>query len=517
MNAATYCRVSSEAQRDRHTIDSQRRILPQYVREQGWELVKAYEDEGKSAETIEARPGFKQLLADLGKGLFDVVVVIDLDRLSRSEEIHSIYQQFRDRGCLVATPSMGVINLSQKEGYLNAGIRGLLSFYEKESIKERCFRGKIEKAKHGRYIGGRLPIGYGRGPGDSIVVVEQEAAFVRYIMRLVAEDGLTVPSIREQLEAEGVPSRYGGKWWTSTVQRILENTAYYGRFRFNRRDRRGRRKPEEEVVEIEIPAIVTKEYWDLVQKTLTDHRRFSARNRRHNYLCSGLLRCGSCGSNVTGCGSGSYYYYRCWNARNKRYGLPCDVPHFPVAKVDAAVWDIFKQLLSNPQILRELVLSFHRDDEKPELERKLQRSNRDIAQKGKETERVVKLYRRGLIPEQICNRQLREIGTEREVLEKERNFIKSRLQSLEASAGNIRYLEALMGVLGRKLTHFLDFGTRRSLIKAVIGDGGIVIRRDGEIEIYADPSLSELLATNHISWGADALSISIRSGFPNLS
>ena len=59
---AIYLRVSSDDQRQRGTIESQRTTLVEYAEREGWEYV-IYEDDGISGATIANRPGMKSLLA----------------------------------------------------------------------------------------------------------------------------------------------------------------------------------------------------------------------------------------------------------------------------------------------------------------------------------------------------------------------------------------------------------------------------------------------------------------------
>jgi len=70
-----------------NSLDAQREACEAYIRSQaheGWKLVKtAYDDGGFSGGTIE-RPALQRLLADLGRGLVDVIVVYKIDRLTRS-------------------------------------------------------------------------------------------------------------------------------------------------------------------------------------------------------------------------------------------------------------------------------------------------------------------------------------------------------------------------------------------------------------------------------------------------
>src|SRR3569833_953270 len=92
VRAVSYARVSSLAQRERHTIASQISTLPAFVALRGWRLAKpadTYVDDGHTAKagSLLQRAAFTRLMADAARGEFDVVVVVDLDRLTRSEDL----------------------------------------------------------------------------------------------------------------------------------------------------------------------------------------------------------------------------------------------------------------------------------------------------------------------------------------------------------------------------------------------------------------------------------------------
>jgi DNA invertase Pin-like site-specific DNA recombinase len=92
VRAACYLRVSSQAQREADTIESQRRVLPEFIACRGWTIaqpVETYVDDGRTAKAgqLEKRLGLAALLRDAANGLFDVVVTMDVDRLTRSEDL----------------------------------------------------------------------------------------------------------------------------------------------------------------------------------------------------------------------------------------------------------------------------------------------------------------------------------------------------------------------------------------------------------------------------------------------
>jgi len=86
---AVYTRKSSEEglEQNFNSLHAQREACEAFIKSQaseGWKLVKtAYDDGGLSGGTME-RPALRRLLADIGEGLVDVVVVYKVDRLTRS-------------------------------------------------------------------------------------------------------------------------------------------------------------------------------------------------------------------------------------------------------------------------------------------------------------------------------------------------------------------------------------------------------------------------------------------------
>ena len=81
MNCGIYYRVSTAAQ----DLDVQKNALPSFAKQRQWNIVGEYEDDGVSGSSIEARQGFKQLLASMRKGEFQVLVVNEISRITRAE------------------------------------------------------------------------------------------------------------------------------------------------------------------------------------------------------------------------------------------------------------------------------------------------------------------------------------------------------------------------------------------------------------------------------------------------
>jgi site-specific DNA recombinase len=81
--AAIYARVSSDKQKEEHTISSQTAALRDFAREQGFHVPDEWviEDEGYSGATL-VRPGLERVRDLAAEGQIDAVLVYSPDRLS---------------------------------------------------------------------------------------------------------------------------------------------------------------------------------------------------------------------------------------------------------------------------------------------------------------------------------------------------------------------------------------------------------------------------------------------------
>jgi DNA invertase Pin-like site-specific DNA recombinase len=148
MRAALYLRVSTLDQNP----ESQLHDLLQLAQQRGWEVVGRYVDHGVSG-TRSRRPGLDQLMADAGRGKFDVVVCWACDRMARS------VRHFLE--VLDELNHVGVAFVSYREQIDTAGplgraimvIVGAIAELERSLIIERVRAGMRRAKLEGRHIG----------------------------------------------------------------------------------------------------------------------------------------------------------------------------------------------------------------------------------------------------------------------------------------------------------------------------------------------------------------------------
>ena len=84
-NAGIYVRLSQEDMRagESLSIEHQKMMLTKYVKEQGWNLIDIYVDDGYSGTDFD-RPGVQRLLEDAKNGNINLIICKDLSRFGRN-------------------------------------------------------------------------------------------------------------------------------------------------------------------------------------------------------------------------------------------------------------------------------------------------------------------------------------------------------------------------------------------------------------------------------------------------
>jgi DNA invertase Pin-like site-specific DNA recombinase len=270
LRCAIYTRKSSEEGLDQsfNSLHAQREACSAYILSQageGWsQNAEVYDDGGYSGGSMD-RPGLKALMADIGKGQIDVVVVYKVDRLTRSlADFARIVELFDAKGISFVSITQA-FNTTTSMGRLTLNV--LLSFaqFEREVTGERI-RDKIAASKKkGLWMGGRPPLGYD-GVDRKLVINPAEAAKVRDIfLRFLAAP--SVMALANNLEAAGVQSKSwlgrkgqmlgGGPLGKGALYHLLANEVYRGGIRHR-----------EHVYPDCHPAIIDLALWEAVQARL---------------------------------------------------------------------------------------------------------------------------------------------------------------------------------------------------------------------------------------------------------
>jgi site-specific DNA recombinase len=94
----------------------------------------------------------------------------------------------------------------------------------------------------------------------------------------------------------------GETHWGSSYAVVPEKTTNHEKYKKIKKSSR-RKRPEEEWIKIPVPKIIEPELFEQANKQLKDNFALCQRNKKNEYLLSGMIKC-TCGRNRAGEGAG---------------------------------------------------------------------------------------------------------------------------------------------------------------------------------------------------------------------
>jgi site-specific DNA recombinase len=449
---AIYARVSTDDQADKgYSLPSQLDSCRDYADRLGYTVTVEFREDVSGATPIIERLQGSRLSEMVRRREVDAVIVHQVDRLSRDiVDLLATVRSWLRAGVEIYAGDVGKI---ESELDIVLVIKGWQGSDERKKIRERSMRGKRAKASTGRVIGSRSPYGYQhtRDHNGKIVnfePIDSQAQIVRliydwYVIGDETGKRLSAGAIARKLSAMGVPTpgelnpgyhrkRETGMWQTCTVLSIIANEVYAGVWRFGVRigDSRNTRPPEEHIP-VAVPAIVDRGLWEAAQAQRKHNKQFSRRNAKHDYLLSGLIRCG-CGSALCGEYFSNHRYYTCsW--RNSHHTAieerTCKARSVRAQAIEADVWDsivgIFSDTPRLERLLRvaqqeELAALDPKREELSTVEAMITDAEREAVEIGQALKRASGIVGKALERDmENINRRYEALGKRREVLQAE--------------------------------------------------------------------------------------------------
>ena len=275
-----------------------------------------------SGETIAGRPVMQQLLQDVEAGIWQGVLVMEVERLGRGNTLDQgiILNAFKYSSTKIITPMKSYDpNDEFDEEYFE--FSQFMSRREYKTILRRMQRGREASVKEGKFAGSIAPFGYRRvklpqEKGFTLEIEDAEAAAVRLAYELYAygdpqPDGTFADigraTIAKRLDQMGIRNRKGGTWATASVTRMLQNPVYIGKVHWNRRPEKkhtenGKIKKARPLAENYLlvdglhEPIIPEELWNLAQAKMKQHYRPTGVNGIMQNPLAGLVHCSYCGN-----------------------------------------------------------------------------------------------------------------------------------------------------------------------------------------------------------------------------
>lgn len=307
--------LDAEARGEGETLERHLRLLKDLAKKMHLNIRRIYA-EVVSGESIEARPQMQKLLRDVETGIYDGVLVVEVERLARGDTSDQgrVAKTFKFSGTLIVTPAKTYDpNNEFDEEYFEFGL--FMSRREYKTIRRRLTAGTNASCREGKYTGNVAPYGYERyklkkEKGWSLRIVPDQASVVRMIFDWYL-NGLSnaragYGRIAGELNRLGIPSPSGSSWTGNGVQNIIRNPVYAGYIKNGYRKENKQLEDGRTIISRPLnhdcrlypglhEAIISQETWKAVNARIRSrYADSSTRNRPRQNPLAGLVRCSCC-------------------------------------------------------------------------------------------------------------------------------------------------------------------------------------------------------------------------------
>lgn len=474
---ALYCRLSQEDELkgDSNSIQNQRAILEKYAKDNGFENIEVFVDDGYSGVSFN-RPDFQRLLEMMEQGKVATLITKDLSRLGRNYiEVGQYTEMLFPRWDVRYIAINDNYDSLYSEGNELAPFKNLFNeWYARDTSKK--IRAVVKaKAERGERVGTVVPYGYRKDPNvkGHLLVNEDTAPVVRLIFSLCAEGKgpkVIANILREKKILKPTAYRYqtSGKygattdtediygWNDRTVAGILDNEIYLGHTINCRttvvsyKDKRKKDVPESEWYRFENTheAIIDKVTWDIVRKVRASKRRRTNMGDVDKY--SGLLFCADCGSKL--------YFVRGTTIKPEAYNFICSryrkhmgeelcTPHTIREKaLDEIVLEEIRSVTYYARAQTEQFVSFIQQKSSAESRRELNAKKAELSKLEKRNGELNALFKRlyeDNVLGKVTNEQFRMLSEgyneEQRRIQEEIPKLRKAIEDLKASATNVEH------------------------------------------------------------------------------
>ena len=322
LRVAAYARVSTSSDEQLISLDAQKNHYEVLIRShKDWEFAGLYFDEGISGTKMAKRDGLLALLDDCEKGLIDYIIVKSISRFSRNtvDSIETV-RRLCDMGIYIFFEKEN-IDTGKMEGELLLSILSSLAESESRSISDNETWSIRRRFINGTFKISYPPYGYDYIDGE-MVVNEKQSEVVKWIFGQVLS-GNSTAEIARKLNEEGVATRRGGSWTSTTINGMIRNEKYtgdvifqksYSDERFTRHRNNGER--DQYFVADHHEAIISHEDYDAANAILDRNGAekgiyADSRKYQNRYCFSGKIICGNCGAVWKRRKISGYFGYAC--------------------------------------------------------------------------------------------------------------------------------------------------------------------------------------------------------------
>ncbi|ASD26204.1 recombinase family protein [Brevundimonas diminuta] len=272
--AAQYLRMSTD--HHRYSLGNQAAAIGAYAVVNGMEVVRTYEDAGKSGLTFHGRPGLRGLVSDVVSGAadFETILILDVSRWGRFQDPdQAAHYEFlcREAGVQVVYTGEAFSDDGTAASSIVKHLKRVMAAEYSRELSEKVRAARLRQLDSGMLLGAPPPYGLRRElrdeAGNPVCVLQRgekkaikshrtrlvrgpknEVRITRAIFRMYDEDRLCLDEIARRLNARKIPSSTTKPWNGIKVRAVLRNElatgyAVWGKQRITLKGRPERRPP----------------------------------------------------------------------------------------------------------------------------------------------------------------------------------------------------------------------------------------------------------------------------------
>ncbi|WP_099190808.1 recombinase family protein [Tepidibacter mesophilus] len=442
---------------DMTVLDNHKLELVEYANKNGWKY-NVFE-EVVSGERLANRPKMQKVLDLIEQGLYDGILVMDIDRLTRGNmrELGEIIEVINYANIPIITPTK-TYDVSDIGENALLGIKGTFSHMELKKIIERLINGKKAGAKKGNWTNGTPPYPYeyikkvsidAKGKEQiwgKLVVNEEKRKVYESIKDMYLSGTHGFEAISFYLNNQNISSPNSKLWSSNTVQRILLHELHMGIVTYGknewRKDREGRKKVIKQRDKSEWSTGVgeheklkTEDEHKKILEIMNRNQKIPRKSRKGTFALSGLVYCKKCGKRmriVIGKEDKRGYrakYLQC--TYKDPYGNKCVQRG---VKLSEELFDVLYSNVINNYLIDDKLTEMEKSSKEIDVNKVLLIQKKNYLSKNeKKLERIMEAYEKGVYTlEQFLNRK--------EPVEKDIEKLKNEVINLEEEIGKIRIL-----------------------------------------------------------------------------
>lgn len=456
-SVAIYLRKSRDEENESRdvTLARHEKLLLEYCERNNLYVKKIYK-EVVSGESIAARLEMQRLLLDISAGKYDGVVCIEIERLSRGNQVDQaeILEVFKKTHTKIYTLNK-IYDFSADneidEEFFEFGL--FMSRREYKVICRRLARGRSAALLEGYYTGSVLPYGFSKekkGKGFVLIPYDPEADIVRLIFDKFI-NGAGVTEIARYLNDRGIRPRSAKQFEPSRIREILKNKTYAGYLHIKNKKisetwTRGKHDP-----------IIDLKTFEQAQSLINISNPRSKKELILKNPLASLVKCSICNKTMTLTVNGAGVpYLRC-------VSLKCETKSTKLEKVETQIIDELTEELKN--------FKYYIDNQAEEDNRKSQRINKEIKiieqaikKKDKALDTCCELLEDGVYTRDQYFKRLN-------ILKEERDALQANLEALrDISDDNSESIRSAVPILSRCIEKYpeLDIQDKNKILKSII-------------------------------------------------